>query len=112
MTYREFRRAGWILAAGLFLGSGLARADDTQAAPACAGASKAQALTLAQVAREQGDLRRASACFHLAGEPLLADRALAENFARTSTASSQRMNETIESARRQARAIRESLRKR
>jgi hypothetical protein len=86
--------------------SGLVRAG------VCEGVSEERARLLAREASDQGDFRLAAACWRIGGEPVEADRALARQFARTSSASGQRMSETIASAKQQAREIRDSLRKR
>ncbi len=86
--------------------SGVVRAGD------CEGVTPERARLLAHEASDQGDFRRAAACWRIAGEPVEADRALARNFARTSAASGQRMSDTIASAKQQAREIRDSLRRR
>jgi hypothetical protein len=84
--------------------SGVVRAES------CEGATVERALLLAHEAHGQGELRRAAACWRIAGKPGAADRALARQFARTSAASGKGMSETIASAKQQAREIRESLR--
>jgi hypothetical protein len=86
--------------------SGIVRAGD------CDSVSQERARLLAREASDRNELRLAAACYRLAGEPLEADRALARQFARTSSASGQRMSDTIATAKQQAREIRDSLRRR
>jgi hypothetical protein len=86
--------------------SGVVRAGD------CEGVGPEHARLLAREASDKNEFRLAAACYRLAGEPLEADRALARHFARTSSASGQRMSDTIATARQQAREIRDSLRRR
>lgn len=86
--------------------SGVVRAGD------CEGVTPDRARVLARAASDQGDFHHAAACWRIAGEPVEADRALARNFVRTSAASSQRMSDTIASAKQQAREIRSSFRRR
>jgi hypothetical protein len=83
-----------------------------RAAPGCEVAGVERARLLAREASDRGEFHLAATCYRIAGEPLEADRALARHFARTSSASGQRMSETIASAKQQAREIRDSLRRR
>jgi hypothetical protein len=78
----------------------------------CEGASIERARLLAREASDRSEFRLAADCWRIAGEPVAADRALARQFARTSSASGQRMSDTIASAKQQAREIRDSLRRR
>jgi hypothetical protein len=100
-----------LIVASCFAGVSLVRAAEP-AAPACPCATKEDALTAAHEARRQGDFRLAAQCYRLADEPVLADRALAEGFVQASASAGQGMSETIATAKQQARAIRESLRRR
>jgi hypothetical protein len=114
MDTRFFRRrAAGVLAALLvafcFAGSSLVRGAEPSL---CPRSEREGALALAQEARRNGDFHLAADCYRAADEPVLADRALAENFAQSSAAASQRLSQTIAAAREQARAIRESLRRR
>jgi hypothetical protein len=107
------RRAAGVLAALLvalcFAGPSLVHAADSDP---CAGASKDDALLLGHEARAQGDFRVAAECYLLADEPVLADRVLAQNFVRSASAASAGMSDTLATAKEQARAIRESMRRR
>ena len=111
-THFVRRRAAGVLAALLvaccFAGSSLVRAGEPCA---CPGTSKEHALTLGHEARRLGDFQLAAQCYRLADEPLLADRALAQSFAQSSAAAGQGMTDTIAAAKRQAQAIRESMRR-
>lgn len=109
--YHRRRTAGVLAAlfvAFCFAGTSLVRADE---ACACAAESKEQALSLGHEARGRGEFQLAATCYRLADEPLLADRALAQSFAQRSAAAGQGMSDTIAAAKRQAQAIRDSIRR-
>lgn len=107
------RRAAGVLAALFvafcFAGTALVHAGEEAG---CPSSVKERALVLGHEAQDRGEFRLAAQCYRVAEEPLLADRALAQSFARTSAAAGQGMSDTIDAAREQARAIRESLRRR
>jgi hypothetical protein len=107
------RRAAGVLAALLvafcFAGTALVHAGEVAVCPSTV---KERALILGHEAQDRGEFRLAAECYRIAEEPLLADRALAQRFARTSAAAGQGMSDTIDAAKQQARTIRDSLRRR
>lgn len=79
--------------------------------PSCIGEAPDRARQLGHEARRQGAYRRAAECYEIAGERVMADRALAQAFAESNARNSEKAAATIESARLQVRRMREAFRK-
>ena len=97
-----------VMFAVIAAGTEAARADERL--PACEATSASHAHKLADEASRNGEHRRAAQCYRQAGEPVAADRALAQAFIETSTASTKKASAAIDDAKAQARRIREAFR--
>lgn len=82
----------------------------SSASSACEGLAQDEARQRAQDAQRAGAHRRAAECFRVAGDHVRADRALVRASADTSEVSGRKAAETIESAKLQARRLREAFR--
>jgi len=80
------------------------------ASGACAGLAQDEARQRAEEARRAGAHRRAAECYRVAGEHVRADRALVRASADTSEVSGRKAAATVESAKLQARQLREAFR--
>jgi hypothetical protein len=76
----------------------------------CAGLSADEARRLAQQASRDGDHRKAADCFRAAGEHNRADRALIKASADSGAAATRQASANVETAKAQARRIREAFR--
>ena len=82
-----------------------------QATPAaCEGLSRREALQAAREARRNDAHRREAECFRAAGDHARADRALMRAAADTNAAAKDKAEATVETAKLQARRIREAFR--
>jgi hypothetical protein len=79
-------------------------------APLCDGATPDDARRIAQQAQREGAHRKAAECFRIAGDHVRADRAQLRASAATGAVSGQKTAANLETAKAQARRIREALR--
>jgi hypothetical protein len=80
-------------------------------APSCEGLPRDQARLHAENAQDAGAHRKAAECFRIAGDHAQADRAQLRASADTSAATAQRIKAGAESAKEQAKRLREAFRR-
>jgi hypothetical protein len=78
--------------------------------PECAGMARDEARQHAQQARREGVHRKAAECFRVAGDLVQADRANVRASADTAAETSRKAAVTVQTAKLQARRLREALR--
>jgi hypothetical protein len=78
--------------------------------PDCAGLEPGEAREHAEQARRDGNHRKAADCFRAAGDLVRADRALVRASAEHATETSQKTAATMQTAKLQARRLREAFR--
>jgi hypothetical protein len=79
-------------------------------ADACEGLAPEQARELAKEARQDGNHRLAAQCFRIAGDHMQADREQVRASAEDTPATTQKVAANVESAKAQARRLREAFR--
>lgn len=82
----------------------------TATAVHCAGLAPDEARSIAREARDAGFHRKAAECFRIAGDHVEADRSLARASMETSAESAKKIAANVDTAKLQARRLREAFR--